>query len=38
MSIVPYYPISEAVMKLIIRLQLGRIGKRLMENHGATFG
>jgi type VI secretion system protein VasG len=37
MSIVPYYPISESVMKLIIRLQLGRIGKRLMENHGATF-
>ena len=24
-------------MKLIIKLQLGRIGKRLMENHGATF-
>ncbi len=38
MSIVPYYPISESVMKLIIKLQLGRIGKRLMENHGATFG
>ncbi len=37
MSIVPYYPISESVMKLIIRLQLGRIGKRLLENHGATF-
>ncbi|MBK8597342.1 MAG: type VI secretion system ATPase TssH [Holophagales bacterium] len=38
MSIVPYYPISESVMKLIIKLQLGRIGKRLMQNHGATFG
>ncbi len=37
MSIIPYYPISESVMKLIIKLQLGRIGKRLMENHGATF-
>lgn len=37
MSIIPYYPISEPVMKLIIKLQLGRIGKRLMENHGATF-
>jgi type VI secretion system protein VasG len=24
-------------MKLIIKLQLGRVGKRLMENHGATF-
>jgi type VI secretion system protein VasG len=37
MSIVPYYPISEPVMKLIVRLQLGRVGKRLMQNHGATF-
>ncbi len=37
MSIIPYYPISEPVMKLIIKLQLGRVGKRLMENHGATF-
>ena len=37
MSIVPYYPISESVMKMIIKLQLGRIGKRLMANHGATF-
>ena len=37
MSIVPYYPISESVMKLIIKLQLGRIGKRILENHGAVF-
>ncbi len=37
MSIIPYYPISEQVMKMIIKLQLGRIGKRLMENHGAVF-
>ena len=37
MVVVPYYPISDSVMRQIIRLQLGRIGKRLMENHGAEF-
>jgi type VI secretion system protein VasG len=37
MVVVPYYPISDEVMRLIIRLQLGRIGRRLSENHGATF-
>ena len=37
MVVVPYYPISDDVMKQIIRLQLGRIGERLEENHGAKF-
>lgn len=37
MITVPYYPISDAVMRLIIKLQLGRISKRLMENHNALF-
>jgi len=37
MVVVPYYPISEDVMRLIIKLQLGRIGQRLAENHGAVF-
>ncbi len=37
MVVVPYYPISDGVMKQIIRLQLGRIGNRLAENHGAKF-
>jgi type VI secretion system protein VasG len=37
MVVVPYYPISDTVMREIIKLQLGRIGKRLAENHGATF-
>jgi type VI secretion system protein VasG len=37
MVVVPYYPISDEVMRQIIRLQLGRIGKRLDENHGAEF-
>ena len=37
MVVVPYYPISDDVMREIIRLQLGRIGERLSENHGASF-
>ncbi|MEW5979687.1 MAG: type VI secretion system ATPase TssH [Acidobacteriota bacterium] len=37
MVVVPYYPISDSVMRLIINLQLGRISKRLKENHGAEF-
>jgi type VI secretion system protein VasG len=37
MVIVPYYPISDAIMREIIKLQLGRIEARLDENHGAKF-
>ncbi len=37
MVVVPYYPISDSVMQRIIKLQLGRIAKRLEENHGAEF-
>ena len=37
MVVVPYYPISDDVMKQIIKLQLGRIEDRLQENHGAKF-
>jgi type VI secretion system protein VasG len=37
MVIVPFYPISDKVMRQIIKLQLGRIGSRLQENHGASF-
>jgi len=37
MVVVPYYPISDDVMREIIKLQLGRIGRRLEENHGADF-
>ncbi|HYO62034.1 MAG TPA: type VI secretion system ATPase TssH [Pyrinomonadaceae bacterium] len=37
MVVVPYYPIADDVMRQIIRLQLGRIGARLRENHGAEF-
>jgi len=38
MVTVPYYPISDEVMREIIKLQLGRIARRLAENHGAEFG
>jgi type VI secretion system protein VasG len=37
MAVVPYYPISDQVMREIIKLQMGRIGARLAENHGAQF-
>jgi type VI secretion system protein VasG len=37
MVVVPYYPISDEVMREIIKLQLGRIKRRLAENHGAEF-
>src|SRR5207302_9115414 len=29
---IPYYPLSDAVLKQIIRLQLGRIVKRVQQN------
>jgi type VI secretion system protein VasG len=38
MVTVPYYPITDEVMREIVKLQLGRIGHRLRENHGAEFG
>ena len=34
---VPFYPISDEVLKLIARLQLGRIEKRLAENQKIPF-
>ena len=37
MILVPYYPIADQVMRLIIELQLGRIERRMEENHGARF-
>ena len=35
--VVPYYPISDDIMRQIIKLQLGRIGKRMRDNHNAVF-
>jgi type VI secretion system protein VasG len=37
MAVVAYYPLSDEVMREIIRLQLGRVGQRLADNHGARF-
>ena len=37
MIAVPYYPIDDEVMRRIIRLQLGRIARRMRENHKANF-
>ena len=34
---VPYYPITDETLKLIIHLQLGRIGRRTQENHKIPF-
>ncbi|UCG49072.1 MAG: type VI secretion system ATPase TssH [Phycisphaerales bacterium] len=35
--VVPYYPISDETMQLITRLQLKRIGRRVMDNHKIPF-
>ena len=35
--VVPYYPLSDEMMGEIVRLQLGRIRKRVAANHGIPF-
>lgn len=35
--VVPYYPLSDEMLGNIVRLQLGRIGQRINENHGIDF-
>jgi type VI secretion system protein VasG len=37
MVIIPYFPLSPEMLGGIVRLQLARIGKRIEENHGASF-
>ncbi|QDT55795.1 Chaperone protein ClpB [Caulifigura coniformis] len=37
MTVVPYFSLGDEVLKSIIRLQLGRIGERLKENHRAQL-
>ena len=34
---IPYYPLSETMISAIIKLQLGRIQKRVLENHKLPF-
>ncbi|RIK76838.1 MAG: type VI secretion system ATPase TssH [Planctomycetota bacterium] len=36
-AVVPYYPLTDEVMRGICKLQLGRIGKRIAENYKASF-
>ncbi len=35
--VIPYYPLSDAVMADIIRLQLGRVASRIEERHKVPF-
>lgn len=37
MFVVPYYPISDGILRSIIKLQLGKIKTRIFENHKAQF-
>jgi type VI secretion system protein VasG len=34
---IPYFPLSDAMLATIIRLQIGRIKKRIEENHAVEF-
>ena len=36
-SLVPYFPLRDDILRQIAALQLGRIGKRIASNYGATF-
>jgi type VI secretion system protein VasG len=36
-TIVPYYPLSDQVMRKIIVLKLGKVGRRIEEHYKATF-
>jgi type VI secretion system protein VasG len=35
---IPYYPLSDEMLGGIVRLQLGRIAKRIADNHDAVLG
>ena len=37
MAVVPYFPLSDVVLRKIIELQLKKIKNRLKTNHKATF-
>jgi type VI secretion system protein VasG len=36
-TVVPYFPLSDSVMRAIIELQLGRVRRRVRENYKAEF-
>jgi type VI secretion system protein VasG len=35
--VIPYYPLSDEMIRAITRLKLGRIKKRVMESHKVPF-
>src|SRR6185295_10246680 len=35
--VVPYYPLSDAMVRDIVKLQLDRVAKRIVENHKVPF-
>ena len=35
--VIPYYPLSDAILASIVRLQLGRIAKRITDHHKIPF-
>lgn len=37
LAVIPYYPISDDIMQEIIALKLGKIQRRITENHRADF-
>jgi type VI secretion system protein VasG len=37
LKVVPYYPITDKNMRLIVKLKLNRVAKRLMENRNVSF-
>jgi type VI secretion system protein VasG len=37
LNVIPYYPISDSMMRSIIRLQLSRVARRVQEGHGVPF-
>jgi type VI secretion system protein VasG len=36
-TLVPYFPLSDQIIRSIVELQLGRIAKRIADNYRATF-
>jgi type VI secretion system protein VasG len=36
-NLVPYFPLSPEIIRQIVELQLGRIGRRVAESYGAKF-
>jgi type VI secretion system protein VasG len=37
LTLIPYYPLVESVLRTIVNLKLRKIGKRLKENYSAVF-